>query len=112
MPAWRQAPPEPEAWRAPAGLTPAQRAAEQDQAAGGRQHRQLTLPDGRIVTASIALRHPPKSRRVYAYLRWSVSTRTHERYVTDVTEPTREANLRQAWRQAQERGLLHDEHGP
>jgi len=104
---WLKVAPQPEAWRPDANLTPAQRAVEQDGAAGGHTRRRLVLADGRTVTASIALRRLPSSRRIYAYLRWSAgSGRTHERYVGDVTEASREANLRQAWGQVHELGLL------
>jgi DNA mismatch endonuclease (patch repair protein) len=107
VPRWRKVPPQPGAWRAPAGLTPAQRAAEQDRAADGHERRQLLRPDGRTVTASIALRHPPSSRRIYAYLRWSASPgRTRERYVGEVTEPSREGNLRLAWARVHDLSLL------
>jgi hypothetical protein len=95
MPGWRRAPLAPHAWRAPADLTSAQRTAKQDHAAGGRERRQFARPDGRIVTASIALKHLPGKRRIYAYLRWSAGPRrSQERYVAEVTEPGREANLR------------------
>ncbi|MPQ98137.1 hypothetical protein GB931_09425 [Modestobacter sp. I12A-02628] len=51
----------------------------------------------RVVTASVALRVQPNSRRIYAYLRWSEAGRTHERYLGDFHAGDRLANLRQAW---------------
>ncbi len=94
--------PDPAAFRPPAGLTLDQRAAEQDEAAGSRISRLVTRDDGTVVSASVALRCYPKSRRVYAYLRWSASSRsTAERYNGDVSDcPDRATALRVAWRQA------------
>lgn len=91
--------PDPAIYRPQAGLTLGQRAAEQDHAAGGRTTRLITRDDGTAVAASIALRCYPKSRRVYAYLRWSASsTSTAERYIGDVSEyPDRASALRAAW---------------
>jgi len=103
--------PNPAAYRPPAGLTLDQRAAEQDEAAGSRTTRLVTRDDGTIVSASVALRCYPNSRRVYAYLRWSASSRgTAERYIGDVSDcPDRATALRDAWRQA---GSAHSEHVP
>ncbi|WP_240742192.1 very short patch repair endonuclease [Micromonospora zingiberis] len=42
---------------------------------------------------------------MYAYLRWSVDGKTHERYVGEVAEQTRSANLAMAWRLAHKRSL-------
>ena len=94
--------PDPAAYRPPAGLTSEQRAAEQDGAAGGRDRRLIVRPDGGVVVASVALRCFPKSRRVYAYLRWSAATsRTAERYIGDVSDcPNRVTALRLAWQRA------------
>lgn len=91
--------PDPNAYRPPAGLKLDQRAAEQDRAAGGREMRLVTRTDGAVVSASIALRCYSRSRRVYAYLRWSASSKgTDERYVGDVSDcPDRESALRAAW---------------
>jgi len=89
----------PDAYRPPPGLTLEQRAAEQDAAAGGRSPRRVTREDGAVVSASVALRCYPKSRRVYAYLRWAEpTTGTAERYLGDVSEfPDRTTALRAAW---------------
>lgn len=43
---------------------------------------------------------------MYAYLRFSVDGKTHNRYVGEVDEPTREANLTRAWRLVHEKSLL------
>lgn len=104
--------PNPAVYRPTAGLTLDQRAAEQDEAAGGRTTRLVTRDDGIIVSASVALRCYPKSRRVYAYLRWSASSRgTAERYIGDVSDcPDRATALRVAWRQAESARSEHVPH--
>ncbi len=94
---WRPSRPDLRAWRPTSGLTRAARAAEQDVAAGSRHTRQIQLPDGRQAVASVALRALPSSRRIYAYLRWYDHGKTHERYLGEVNEPTRAANLAAAW---------------
>jgi DNA mismatch endonuclease (patch repair protein) len=86
-------------------MASADRAREQDQAAGGRQRRMIRLAGNRVALASVALRLPPRSRRVYAYLRWSVDGKTNERYICEVTGSTREKNLQAAWRTVRARGL-------
>lgn len=95
---WREAPPDESAWRPPKGMTAAERAAEQDRAAGGRANRMITIAPDRRVLASVYLRLPPRSRRVYAYMRWSEGRKTREKYICQVGEPTREENLAEAWR--------------
>jgi DNA mismatch endonuclease (patch repair protein) len=109
---WRQDRPPDEAWKASAGLSPAARTREQDKAAGGRDVRVLTLPDGDSAIGSIALRVYPKSRRVRAYLRWSSHGKTRERYVGEVTADNRIDNLALAWRIVTERGLRDQSAGP
>lgn len=94
------------AWRPTAGASRAERAAEQDTAAGGTANRQIPLEDGSTATASISLRLLPKSRRIYAYLRWSDSGRTRERYVCEATAQTRSENLALAWQAARGQGLV------
>jgi DNA mismatch endonuclease (patch repair protein) len=96
MAKWRATGPDDSAWRCPPGLSRAERAAEQDLAAGGRQHRIVMLGDLAVV-ASVALRRKRDGRRVYAYLRWSDHGRTAERYLGEVDQATRAANLELAW---------------
>jgi DNA mismatch endonuclease (patch repair protein) len=67
--------------------------------------RQVVLADGRRALASVALRVLPKGRRVYAYLRWSDGGKTHERYIGEVTQDDRPANLAEAWRKVRRAGL-------
>ncbi|RKN46353.1 very short patch repair endonuclease [Micromonospora endolithica] len=102
---WRDAPPIESAWRPLKGITASERAEEQDVAAGGREKRLLLAASGRSVLASIYLRLPPKSRRVYAYLRWPEGRKTRERYVCQVSHESREENLAEAWRRALSTGL-------
>ncbi|MFQ1003661.1 hypothetical protein [Modestobacter sp. SSW1-42] len=54
--------------------------------------------EDRTVTASIALRVQPNSRRSYAYLRWSESGRSPERYVGDLDALYRMPDFRRAGR--------------
>lgn len=93
-------------WRAPARISRAQRAQEQDDAAGSRQARLLPMVAGRQAAASVALRMPQPGRRVYGYLRWNAGGRTNERYIGEVVGQNRSDLLRDGWRQVTERGLL------
>jgi DNA mismatch endonuclease (patch repair protein) len=102
---WNDARPDDQAWRAPKELTRSDRAREQDQAAGGRDRRLVRCPDGTSAMASVCLRLFPKGRRVYAYLRWFEDGRTIERYLGEVTEADRPANLAAAWRTAARRQI-------
>lgn len=103
MARWREAGPDDSAWRCPPGLSKAERAAEQDLAANGRQNRIVTFGDQAVLT-SVALRRKRDGCRVYAYLRWSEHGRTAERYLGEVDHATRAANLAQAWRLAAQPG--------
>jgi DNA mismatch endonuclease, patch repair protein len=94
---WRPSRPDLTAWRPTPGLAHVARAAEQDIAAGGRDVRQIQLPDGRAAVASVSLRTSQSSRRIYAYLRWYDCGKTRERYLGEVNESTRAANLAAAW---------------
>jgi DNA mismatch endonuclease, patch repair protein len=103
---WRPDRPRDRAWRPEPGLSPSRRADEQDRAAGGRDRRMVRIADGRVAAGSIALRVQPRRRRIYAYLRWSDNGRTVERYVGEACHGEREANLAEAWRQAQEADMV------
>lgn len=94
------------AWKPVAGLKRQERSAEQDRAAGGDPARDVHLADGRRARASVAFRRQSKGRRVYAYLRWSIDGKTHERYIGEVDQVSRAANLFQAWGIAHDRGLV------
>ncbi|MDW5328678.1 very short patch repair endonuclease [Plantactinospora sp. KLBMP9567] len=89
-------------------MTPAARTDEQDAAAGGRRVRELTLPDGRIARASMALRLYRRTRRIRAYLRWSEGGVTREKYIGEVGQPTRAENLRAAWAMARPPGGISE----
>ncbi|MEU4397822.1 very short patch repair endonuclease [Micromonospora orduensis] len=57
----------------------------------------VSVGSPRPVLGSVYLRLPPKSRRVYAYLRWSAGGRTREKYICQVGSPNRLENLAEAW---------------
>jgi DNA mismatch endonuclease, patch repair protein len=99
MTRWRAAEPDDSAWRCPPDLGRAERAAEQDEAASGRENRVITIGQKEVL-ASVALRRKRDGRRIYAYLRWSSGRRTAERYLGEVGYGTRAANLAEAWRRA------------
>jgi hypothetical protein len=90
---WAAAPVRPEVWRVPAGSS-TDYATEQDEAAGGHNRRLINLPGGGSAMASIRLKCLPNSRRVYAYLRYSLAGKTVTKYVGDATAPTRHEALR------------------
>lgn len=92
------------AWRPPPGLSRADRAAEQDRAAGGRDKR-IIASNPRQVLASIYFRRTA-GRRIYAYLRWADRGRTSEHFVCEIESPTRAENLARAWESVRELSLL------
>lgn len=104
---WRNTRPPDHAWRVPKTWSRAERIAEQDAAAGGSQAREIQLGEGHTAHASIALRVNPRGRRIYAYLRWSVGGKTHERYVGEVDCDDRFSNLKAAWQAAHRNNLLN-----
>ncbi|MFE7326552.1 very short patch repair endonuclease [Streptomyces sp. NPDC057565] len=106
---WNDRLPPAKAYKPRLGLSRDKRTAEQDKAAGGRYRRAVPLGKGQYARASITLRLYRRTRRIRAYLRWSVSGGTEERYVCDVAEATRAANLAHAWSKAREAGLAVDE---
>jgi DNA mismatch endonuclease (patch repair protein) len=69
----------------------------------------VALGDGRFARASITLRLYRRTRRIRAYLRWSVDGATGERYVCEVAHEWRGANLAEAWRRAWEQRFLTEE---
>lgn len=104
-PRWAPSLPLAEVWKVPPGTT-SDHAVEQDTAAGGRRRRLVKLATGRSARASIRLKNLPKSRKVYAYLRYSVDGKTITKYVGDATAETRDKALRKAWRVARKKGLM------
>ncbi len=102
---WRETIPEPDAYRPLAGVSNVARAIEQDEAAGGRERRAVKLSENQAALASVALRLLPRTRRIYAYLRWSEAGKTKERYIGEVTCLSRQENLAQAWDRVHALGL-------
>ncbi len=98
---WREQSLDDSAWRPPRGLTHAARAAEQDQAAGGRGQRMVSGTSG-LVLASVYFRRV-SGRRVYAYLRQAENGRTSEQFICEVEHETRADNLAHAW------NVVHDQ---
>lgn len=103
-PLWKGQTPEDVWWRPQPGLTRAERAAEQDAAAGGQHAREIVLPDGRRPLGSVYFR-VLRGRRIYAYLRWSAGGKTDEQYIGEVDHHNRADNLAHAWRMAHEANL-------
>ncbi|MFJ7127468.1 very short patch repair endonuclease [Streptomyces sp. NPDC098101] len=106
---WNDQLPPAKAYKARPGLSRDKRSAEQDQAAGGRHRRAVPLGDGSYARGSIQLRLYRSTRRIRAYLRWSDNGETRERYVCEVYEATRKANLALAWTKAREASKVVDE---
>lgn len=107
MTSYRSVAVNPEQYRPPAGLSREDRAAEQDAAAGGRHRRYVNRPNNSPALASVALRCFPKSRRVYAYLRWSDAGGTEERYLGEVSDHADRARaLSAAWKIAVATGTV------
>lgn len=109
---WNERMPPDRAWKPRAGMNREARAAEQDRAAGGRHTRAVDVGEGRYARASVALRLYRSTRRIRAYLRWSQSGETRERYVGEVDAETRAANLAQAWVMARTAGYVTPETVP
>jgi DNA mismatch endonuclease (patch repair protein) len=72
----------------------------------------VDLGDGQFARASVALRVLPNTRRIRAVLRWSHHGKSPERYLGEVENETRAANLAEAWRRAWDAGLLTEEPPP
>jgi DNA mismatch endonuclease (patch repair protein) len=106
---WKEKPPPDRAWKRRKGISPT---VEQDRAAGGRHRRMVDLGGGRFARASVALRVRPNTRRIRAVLRWSHNGRSPEAYLGEVDNPTRAANLAEAWQRAWDAGLLTEEPPP
>ncbi|MGK8505270.1 very short patch repair endonuclease [Nocardia asiatica] len=109
---WNNQLPPDRAWKCPRGLNRAERAAEQDRAAGGRYRRLVALEDGRTSLASIELKVYAKTRRIRAYVRWSDNGKYPTRYVGEVNGRTRRQNLVQAWGLVADRALIRNPSTP
>lgn len=85
---------------------------EQDAAAGDRNARRLTRPDGTTTLATVRLRQRGGigSRQVTAILRWtSTGGERSEHWIGALAVKTRSAGLSAAWEQVRERSLLTPE---
>lgn len=93
-------------WKSPG--TREERAAEQDQAAGGREKRVVYTggPRGRAV-ASVSLRPLRGKPGVSASLRYKSERKTFTRYVGEIQASSREKALRKAWAAVHQRRLLY-----
>ena len=83
-PRWAEGVPDAATWRPPRGRSLQESTREQDEAAGGRARRLVELDGGSPATASVELKLLPKSRRVYAYLRYARDGRTANVYIGQV----------------------------
>ena len=102
---WASHEPDSELTRSPPSR--AERIAEQDAAAGGRERRQVHLPDGGLATASVSLSKTKNGRRIYAYVRYKTGGKTVQRYAGDTSPATsRRDALAAGWRLVHEKGLL------
>ncbi len=72
----------------------------------------VDLGEGRCARASVALKVYPHTRRIRAVLRWSQDGKSPERYLGEVENSTRAANLAEAWQRARAAGLLVEETPP
>lgn len=109
---WNDKLPPERAWKGRPGRTRKALSAEQDRAAGGRDRRVVDLGHGRIAHASVSLRILPKTRRIRASLRWGDGRKSPERYLGEVEQDTRAANLIEGWRLAWAMGLLTEQSLP
>lgn len=103
---WRLEVPGDHEWKAPAGRSKAESGQEQDDAAGGRSQRQIVMASGKTATASVELKRNQKGRRIYANLRVWDGRRTITRYIGEVDEGSRLANLKAAWLQIKSDNLI------
>lgn len=79
---------------------------EQDVAAGGREHRMITLPSGRVTTASVELRRHKDGGPVYAVLRFRTGGDTMKVTIGRVEGEDRQACLQKAWEIVRSKHLL------
>src|SRR5262249_12903939 len=85
--------------------TAAERKAEQDSAAGGRENRRVHMEDGGRATASVTFLRVSRARRAYGYLRFRYHGRNYQVYIGDASAQSREEALIRAWARAREKGL-------
>ena len=88
-------------WQGPRSRSLA--AAEQDQAAGGRERRMIRTGRHRA-TGSVWLKRV--NGYAYAYLRWSAGGQHRGRYIGRITATSRAEALAEAWAQVHADGAL------
>ena len=71
----------------------------QDQAAGGKEFRELILQDGTIVCVSVAVRQFKKAAigRRYGYMQFKTKMKTTTKYICSVTANSKEESLKIGW---------------
>lgn len=80
---------------------------EQDLAAGGHENRLLKLDNGKIVTASVAVRRFSKSQRQrYAYLQYKTGSQTFTKYIGKVTAPSHLQSLIIGWNMLKDKKII------
>ena len=97
---WNRVPVRDTQWKVRPYWTKQSQALEQDEAAGGREHR-IMRDSGAL--ARVILRR--RNLRLYAELRWQVNKKQHSQYLREVPDDTRAANLAAAWQRAHDLGL-------
>jgi uncharacterized protein (DUF2235 family) len=97
---WNPTPVRDTQWKAALYWTKQSQALEQDNAAGGREHR---IIQGSGALGRVVLQR--KNLRLYAELRWQVNKKQYSRYLGEVTADNRAANLAVGWQRAHDRGL-------
>jgi DNA mismatch endonuclease (patch repair protein) len=105
-PRWADQVPDPATWRPPLGRHSSEAVLEQDIAAGGHAKRRLACSSGHPATASVELKVLPKSRRVYAYLRYAQGGKTINTYIGRADGDSRAQRLRTAWQQVHAKAML------
>lgn len=96
------------AWMPRSGRSDAAIRAEQDRAAGGGHRRAIRTVSGQYVLGVVTLRRSTSSDRIFATLRWRHGGRSFSRSLGHVTQPTRLANLTEAWTRAHTQELAND----
>ena len=80
---------------------------EQDEAAGGHEHRKLRLSDKTIVVASVAARRYPRTpNQCYGYLQFKTQGKTITKYIGRITADSQAESLRLGWALVRSRKLV------
>lgn len=82
---------------------------QQDNAAGGSHLRDLRMPDGTVVRASVSVRRFARTQRQqYAYLQFKYQSKTVTRYIGKVTSEKPEDALSKGWALLKSRKLAEE----